>query len=58
MAPYHAIAELKQTVQPKNLNCVPQLDVHTRHFQLKLSKCCHEVLIDKVGDRVVLPEKW
>ena len=26
-------------------------------FQQKLSKCCHEVMVDNVGDRVVLPEK-
>ena len=26
-------------------------------FQRKLSKCCHEVMVDNVGDHVMLPKK-
>ena len=32
------------------------LDIYTS-FQPKLSKCCHEVIVDNVGDRVTLPQK-
>ena len=32
------------------------LNVYTS-FQPKLSKCCHEIRIDNVGDRVIVPEK-
>ena len=35
---------------------VPRLNIYTS-FQLKSNKCCHEVLVDNVGDCVMLLEK-
>ena len=35
---------------------VSRLNIYTS-FQLKLNKCCHEVMVDNVGDRVMLLEK-
>ena len=42
-------------------NCVPRvffkiLNIHT-NFEPRLSKCCHDLMVDNVEDRVMLPEE-
>ena len=35
---------------------MPRFNIYTS-FQLTVSKCCDEILVDNVGDRVMIPEK-